>query len=173
MAYFPIAGLHCHCRFTTYRHRFARVAPAPRAKLIDSKNRGRASPVNIVKLAGLRGSSLRFQQSLGTSGNVKPARLCISLALRAPYGTLHTCASKAPCPNVQPCARTRVLLVRQRAAQLLRYPGMHCVHVTVPCFRAQEKGTITCTDKSPSSAPRAAYSNQSPSRAPRAATRGA
>ena len=33
------------CRFTTYRHRFARVAPAPRAKLIDSKNRGRASPV--------------------------------------------------------------------------------------------------------------------------------
>ena len=24
------------CRFTTYRHRFARVAPAPRAKLIDS-----------------------------------------------------------------------------------------------------------------------------------------
>ena len=35
------------CRFTTYRHRFARAAPAPRAKRNDdSKNRGRASPVN-------------------------------------------------------------------------------------------------------------------------------
>ena len=33
-------GLTFTCRFTTYRHRFARVAPAPRAK-----NRGRASPV--------------------------------------------------------------------------------------------------------------------------------
>ena len=32
-----------HCRFTTYRHRFARAAPAPRAK-----NRGRASPVKIL-----------------------------------------------------------------------------------------------------------------------------
>ena len=34
------------CRLTTYRHRFARAAPAPRAKRNDSKNRGRASPVN-------------------------------------------------------------------------------------------------------------------------------
>ena len=34
------------CRFTTYRHRFARAASAPRAKRNDSKNRGRASPVN-------------------------------------------------------------------------------------------------------------------------------
>ena len=36
------------CRFTTSRHRFARAAPAPRAKRNDedSKNRGRASPVN-------------------------------------------------------------------------------------------------------------------------------
>ena len=42
-----------HCRFTTYRHRFARVAPAPRAKLIDedSKNRGRASPVKSAHCA--------------------------------------------------------------------------------------------------------------------------
>ena len=32
-------------KFTTYRHRFARAAPAPRAKRNDSKNRGRASPV--------------------------------------------------------------------------------------------------------------------------------
>ena len=31
------------CRLTTYRHRFARAAPAPRAK--RSKNRGCASPV--------------------------------------------------------------------------------------------------------------------------------
>ena len=31
------------CRLTTYRHRFARAAPAPRAK-----NRGRASPVNSL-----------------------------------------------------------------------------------------------------------------------------
>ena len=28
-----------NCRFTTYRHRFARAAPAPRAKRNDSKNR--------------------------------------------------------------------------------------------------------------------------------------
>ena len=36
------------CRFTTYRHRFARAAPAPRAKRNDdSKNRGRASPVKV------------------------------------------------------------------------------------------------------------------------------
>ena len=38
------------CMFTTYRHRFARAAPAPRAKRNDSKrkdskNRGRASPI--------------------------------------------------------------------------------------------------------------------------------
>ena len=40
------------CRFTTYRHRFARVAPAPRVEQSSSKNswtrvvrRGRASPV--------------------------------------------------------------------------------------------------------------------------------
>ena len=39
------AARRANCRFTTYRHRFMRVAPAPRAKLIDSKNRGRASPV--------------------------------------------------------------------------------------------------------------------------------
>ena len=52
------------CRFTTYRHRFARAAPAPRAKRNDdSKNRGRASPVNPecrdVK-QGLHGSIRRF-----------------------------------------------------------------------------------------------------------------
>ena len=45
----------CNCRFTTYRHRFARVAPAPRAKLIDSKNRGRASPVKVVSLQPIDG----------------------------------------------------------------------------------------------------------------------
>ena len=33
------------CRLITYRQRFARAAPAPRAKRFDSKNRGRASPV--------------------------------------------------------------------------------------------------------------------------------
>ena len=37
------------CRFTTYRHRFARAAPAPRAKRNDSKNRGRASPVKLSR----------------------------------------------------------------------------------------------------------------------------
>ena len=42
------------CRLTTYRHRFARAAPAPRAKRKDSKrkdskNRGRASPVNRLR----------------------------------------------------------------------------------------------------------------------------
>ena len=34
-----------YCRFTTYRHRFARVAPAPLLEQSSSKNRGRASPV--------------------------------------------------------------------------------------------------------------------------------
>ena len=33
------------CRLITYRQRFTRAAPAPRAKRFDSKNRGRASPV--------------------------------------------------------------------------------------------------------------------------------
>ena len=42
------------CRLTTYRHRFARAAPAPRAKR-NSKNRGRASPVNpVVRLSCLK-----------------------------------------------------------------------------------------------------------------------
>ena len=36
------------CRFTTYRHRFARAALAPRAKRNESKNRGRASPVKAA-----------------------------------------------------------------------------------------------------------------------------
>ena len=37
----------CACRLITYRQRFARAAPAPRAKRFeDSKNRVRASPVN-------------------------------------------------------------------------------------------------------------------------------
>ena len=35
----------------TYRHRFARAAPAPRAKRKDSKNRGRASPVNELNVS--------------------------------------------------------------------------------------------------------------------------
>ena len=65
------------CRFTTYRHRFARAAPAPRAKRNDSKNRGRASPVNV-----------------------KPARsLHFARTARALTGcyihTLHTCVSEA------------------------------------------------------------------------------
>ena len=38
-----------YCRLITYhRQRFARAAPAPRAKLFDSKNRGRAAPVNCT-----------------------------------------------------------------------------------------------------------------------------
>ena len=42
------------CRLTTYRHRFARAAPAPRAKRNkDSKNRGRASPVKYMVRIGL------------------------------------------------------------------------------------------------------------------------
>ena len=48
------------CRFTTYRHRFARVAPAPRAKLIDSKNRGRASPVK--KMSEAKGRARRSRE---------------------------------------------------------------------------------------------------------------
>ena len=50
----PVDKLTCRlitCRLTTYRHRFARVTPAPRAKRNDSKNRGRASPVNAVLLS--------------------------------------------------------------------------------------------------------------------------
>ena len=57
-----------YCRLTTYRHRFARAAPAPRAKRNDSKNRGRASPVNTsywFAIAGLRGSSLRLTTKPG------------------------------------------------------------------------------------------------------------
>ena len=43
---YPGNHIREHCKFTTYRHRFARAAPAPRAKRNDdSKNRGRASPV--------------------------------------------------------------------------------------------------------------------------------
>ena len=50
LQYFPLSKYTFqNCRFTTYRHRFARAAPAPRAKR-NSKNRGRASPVNISKL---------------------------------------------------------------------------------------------------------------------------
>ena len=39
------------CRLITYRQRerFARAAPAPRAKRFDSKNRGRASPVKNAR----------------------------------------------------------------------------------------------------------------------------
>ena len=45
------------CRLITYRQRFARAAPAPRAKrfdaliqrIVDSKNRGRASPVKMLE----------------------------------------------------------------------------------------------------------------------------
>ena len=33
---------------------------------------------------------------------------CISLALRAPYGTLHTCVSEASCPNFEPRAHARL-----------------------------------------------------------------
>ena len=48
------------CRFTTYRHCFARVAPAPRAKLIDSKIQRIVEARRPSRIAGLRGSSLRF-----------------------------------------------------------------------------------------------------------------
>ena len=54
------------CRFTTYRHRFARAAPAPRAKRNESWTciaRGRASPVNFRHL-------LYFDSCLGSPGFV-------------------------------------------------------------------------------------------------------
>ena len=41
-----------HCRFTTYRHRFARAAPAPRAKRNDSKRK-------IQKIVDVRRLSMR------------------------------------------------------------------------------------------------------------------
>ena len=45
------------CRLTTYRHRFARAAPAPRAKRNnDSKNRGRAPPENSRAVASAFGA---------------------------------------------------------------------------------------------------------------------
>ena len=52
------------CRFTTYRHRFARAAPAPRAKR-NEKNRGRASP---VKWRAPRRAAASRQQGLTTLG---------------------------------------------------------------------------------------------------------
>ena len=60
-----LPGLSCApewaCRFTTYRHRFARAAPAPRAK------RGRASPVKDKLTGDARPrffESLRFARHL-------------------------------------------------------------------------------------------------------------
>ena len=46
-----------YCRLSTYRHRFARAAPAPRAKRNDSKNRGRASPVKSIMDEWINGLS--------------------------------------------------------------------------------------------------------------------
>ena len=37
---------------------------------------------------------------------------CISFAWRAPYGNLHTCVSKASCPNFEPRARLTGLTSR-------------------------------------------------------------
>ena len=43
LAWNDYSAMGTYCRFTTYRHRFARAAPAPRAKRKDSKNRGRGT----------------------------------------------------------------------------------------------------------------------------------
>ena len=49
-------GTASGCRFTTYRDRFARAAPAPRAK-----NRGRASPVNASGGCAAFGAAARAE----------------------------------------------------------------------------------------------------------------
>ena len=54
------------CRLSTYRHRFARAALAPRAKRKDSKNRGRASPVKALSNL-LSARSLLSHSSKGAS----------------------------------------------------------------------------------------------------------
>ena len=70
--------------------------------------------LNVVRpccreAAALRGA--RHAKRGGLPRNVLSSQQdCISLALRAPYGTLHAsfCASEAPCPNVQPRAHARL-----------------------------------------------------------------
>ena len=68
------------CRLTTYRYRFARAAPAPRAKRNDSKNRGRASPVNGRCNMGNSLNYFDFQDLVRSSANRRsfwtPRRKC-------------------------------------------------------------------------------------------------
>ena len=52
------------CRFTTYRHRFARAAPAPRAKIQRIVDCGRAPPVNLF-LSRARSARRRRRRKRG------------------------------------------------------------------------------------------------------------
>ena len=68
------------CRFTTYRHRFARVAPAPRAK----KNRGRASPVKEG-----HETSGKNKAAFSSYGFIKLKRLVVLIGHRL----IHSCST--------------------------------------------------------------------------------
>ena len=58
---------HRGCRFTTYRHRFARVAPAPRAKLIIQRI---VDALIIQRIVDARRPSTQgWQKWAATSGN--------------------------------------------------------------------------------------------------------
>ena len=75
----------------------------------------RAHPPAILN----RGDSLRMEGLTTSDKPLSSQQDCISLALRAPYGTLHT--SEAPCPNVQPRAHAHARLTGlTRQADALR-----------------------------------------------------
>ena len=63
------------CKLITYRQRFARTAPSPRAmRFQDSKNRGRASPVKIIFAWGPQALLLKQQRSEGNVDRGRAAR---------------------------------------------------------------------------------------------------
>ena len=75
------------CRFTTYRHRFARAAPAPRAKRNDAKR----NDAKIQRIVDVHRPSRRFRlQILHLIILAKPVNLCASGAQNQ-EGCLATC----------------------------------------------------------------------------------
>ena len=129
--------LTSYCRFTTYHHRFARVTPAPRAKLEElSKNRGRASPVKQTNIP---------TEILVIMIQIYVALECLNILPDAVWPTA--------------CAHVMVpFFLRARSARRLRR------HSAARASRAKEKGDHnmgaplpqSCPDQGPSRAPRAA-----------------
>ena len=121
---------HPGCRFTTYRHRFARAAPAPRAKRNDdSKNRGRASP---VKHPGNMWFGLDF------------ARICHLLGYSLNHLTPHSkTITQNPNPDSKRCPEdvlksiitlTEAIPKPQRTIYIIKF--VHQVRVRAPIRRA-------------------------------------